>query len=125
MVIHIASVAYLRHVVGGTSEGLRTFDLATRLLVAFVGLFDEGFGNQRLAATAHCFVSPFELKLLDAKEVARGRPVGAQASFRFQLLLHILDPRFRAVVFMVGAMVVADIVCEFSFPTVRILKLVL
>ena len=85
----------------------------------------EGFSIQRLAATAHCFVSPLEVKLLDAKEVASGHPVGAQTSFRCQLLVHILDTRFRAVVFMVGTMVVEDILCDFPFPTVRILNHVL
>ena len=74
----------------------------------------------------HCFFSPLDVKLLDAKEpeAARGHFVGTQTLLRFQLLLHILDACFCAVVFMVGAMIVEDIVCEFDFPRMRILKLV-
>ena len=127
MIIYIASIAYLRHIVRCTPEGLHTFDLASCLLVALIGFLDKGFGNQRLAAAAHCFVSALDVKFLDPKEpeAARRHLVGTQTLFRFQLLLHILDACFCTVMFMVGAMVVEDIVCEFGFPRMRILKLVL
>ena len=70
---------------------------------------------------------PLDLKLLDAKEpeAARGHLVGTQTLFRLQFLLHILDTCFCAVVFMVGAMIVEDIVRAFDVPRVRIPKLVL
>ena len=112
--VHVASVRDLCDVVAGASERLLSADLAAEFLIAVVRIRYVGRLHQRLATTtAHLSVDAFQTEV---PETAAGHLVRAQALLGFQILLGVLDAGLRAVVLVVGTVIVEAVLREVHRP---------
>ena len=82
--VHVAAVGHLADIVAGTSERLLPKELASKLLVAIVIVFDVGLAHQRLATTSPPFA--VESDHVKVPEATRRNLGGAQTLLRHELL---------------------------------------
>jgi hypothetical protein len=112
--VNIASVCDLADIVGCAPEWVLTFELAAELLVAIVRLLHIRNVDQRFASTTNTLV--VQLLGPEVPEATRRHPVGAHAEFGLQFLLHVLDTCLRAVMLVVGTVVVEGVAAKLSSP---------
>ena len=105
-------------IIGGTSERLLSTDLASKLLVAIVSVRDVWLLHEWIATTP----PPFALDGDDAEEpkTTRRHLVRTQTLLGLKLLFDVLDASLGAVVLVVGAVVVEDILCKVRRPLLGI-----
>ena len=116
--VHVASCCDLADIIGCASQRMLSFELASKLLVAIVRSFHVRLFHERLAPSANTLV--LALDHSEIPEATGWHLVRTQARFCFELLLHVLDASLRAVVLVVGAVVVEGIPAKVRTPSCRI-----
>ena len=112
--VNVAAVGGLRNIIGGTSKRLLPPKLAAKLLLAIVIIFDMWVQDERLSTTS--LPLPIDGDYTEEQEPTGRNFVAAQALLGLEFLFDVLDASLCAVVLVIDAMVIEDVLREVFRP---------